>query len=55
MTDRHQKDLEDKIKNAPHQHKSDKASFVVYDKDGRFIYEMYAGAGMTMKVKTSTT
>ena len=35
--------LKAKIRNAPHQSKPDKASLVVYDDEGRWLFEVYGG------------
>jgi hypothetical protein len=38
-----EKELIEKIRNAPHQSKPEEASLVVYDSEGRWLFEVYGG------------
>ena len=42
MTEQEKK-LAEKIRNAPHQSKPEEASLVVYDSEGRWLFEVYGG------------
>ena len=41
----HEEKLREKIRNAPHQSKPKEASLVVYDREGRWLFEVYGGCG----------
>ena len=42
--------VEERIKNAKHQSKPDKASVVIYDGDGNWVSEMYLPIDWSVKV-----
>ena len=47
--------LEQKIKDAKHQRKTDEASVVLRDKQGNWILEMYCGENILVQVKGTCT
>ena len=47
MSDQRKK-LKQKIRNAPHQSKPKEASFVVYDGEGRWLFEVYGGGTLEL-------
>jgi hypothetical protein len=49
----HEEKLKEKIRNAPHQSKPKEASLVVYDREGRWLFEVY-GVG-PLKLSSSRT
>ena len=49
MSDQEEK-LKVKIRNAPHQSKPNEASLVVYDCEGRWLFEVYGGNGGPLNV-----
>ena len=51
----HEKQLEQKIREAVHQRKTDDASVVVRDRQGHWLFEVYGGDDLSVKVKSSTS
>ena len=47
--------LKQKIRNAPHQSKSNEASLVVYDGEGRWLFEVYGGHKGSVRISKPET
>ena len=45
--------LKDRIRNAPHQSKPNEASLVMYDRDGRWLFEVYGGGKAALRISAS--
>ena len=47
---KHEKELAEKIRNAPHQRKTEDADIVVYDSEGNWVFEAYCPDGGSVQV-----
>jgi hypothetical protein len=49
----HDRKLKERIRNAPHQSKPNEASLVMYDRDGRWLFEVYGRGKASLRISTS--